>query len=572
MAASTQISESAPEVNAQSASGASPAEHDLWIFRDGKRAVSGPDLVNDLRRRVAACAHDRSAVLDALIEAGELEAGLADAGYARATTAARITDSLASSLCSGDPSAAAGVPALLDSLDTPATLNISPPEGFTYYALHPSDFANVSSRMPDDARQYAVIGIRSIGATLSAVVLAALLAAGRPATRITVRPEGHPYSRRTEFSPDQLQWVQLNIAAQFLVVDEGPGRSGSTFLSVAEALLRAGVPRENITLLGSRNPDVTSLCAHNAAARWQEFRFIATSPSVNGRFEGWTYVGGGHWRQLLLHQSEPWPESWAQMERLKFISPDGQMLHKFEGMGPMGAEARERAFALAGAGFGPAVSDAGDGFLAYKLLRGRHLHPQDISTTWLDHMADYCAFRYASFAVHQTESTQLRDMLTFNVSQEFGIAISLPDEAFCTARSVIVDGRMQPHEWISTGSDRFVKTDGVDHGDNHFFPGPCDTAWDLAGIAVEWDLENDALEYVTERFRRLSGVDVSAGTGLSLYRLAYCVFRLGSCKMAVSTVKGSPEERRLVSGYNHYRAMAHSLLRTKASSLSGRAA
>jgi hypothetical protein len=75
---------------------------------------------------------------------------------------------------------------------------------------------------------------------------------------------------------------------------------------------------------------------------------------------------------------------------------------------------------------------------------------------------------------------------------------------------------------------------------------------------VEWRLEDAALEYLTKSFRRLSGADVSAN--LSLYRLAYCVFRLGFCKMAISTVKGSPEEQRLITAYNHYRAMAYSLL------------
>jgi hypothetical protein len=149
-------------------------------------------------------------------------------------------------------------------------------------------------------------------------------------------------------------------------------------------------------------------------------------------------------------------------------------------------------------------------------------------------------------------------MLEFNVSREFGVTLSLPDHVFCTEHTVIVDGRMQPYEWIATGMNHYIKIDGVDHGDNHFFPGPCDIAWDLGCIAVEWRFQDDALEYLTKSFRRLSGADVSAS--LLLYRLAYCVFRLGFCKMAISTVKGSPEEQRLTAAYDHYRAMACSLL------------
>jgi len=541
-------------------SASDPAEQDLWIFRDGKKTAAGPDLVAELRRLIAACDHDRSAMLDALIEAGELEAALADDGCADAPSAARITDALARALYTGDLAAAKKGAAILNRIKVPETLNVSPPEGFTYYALHPLDFANVLTRIPNDPGKCAIIGIRSIGTTLSAVVLAALNAAGNPATRITVRPVGHPYSRSTEFSPEQLHWIQQNLASQFLVVDEGPGRSGSTFLSVAEALLRVGIPRSSITLIGSREPEVESLCARDGAARWQKFRYIATAPAVNGRYDRCTYVGSGNWRQHLLPHGEPWPESWTQMERLKFLSPDEQRLYKFEGMGVIGAEARSRAFALADAGFGPAAADDGDGFLAYKLLRGARPRPESMSTSLLDHMADYCAFRYANFAGHTSVPTQLRDMLEFNISREFGTTVSLPDDAFCTEHTVIADGRMQPHEWIATGLNQFVKIDGVDHGDNHFFPGPCDIAWDLAGIAVEWHLDDPAVEFLTQRFRRLSGADVSAS--LLLYRLAYCVFRLGFCKMAISTVKGSSEEHRLAAAYDQYRAIAHSLLPT----------
>jgi hypothetical protein len=566
------ISEAVLDVSSPAPSSSLPsaARSDLWIFRDGKRAVSGSALVSSLQQRIAACTRDQSGVLDALIEAGALEAGLADAGSVAATIFANITDLLAEALYTGNPVPAAAAAEVLDVPDIPEMLSVSPPEGFTYYALHPSDFANVLSRIPEVPRHCAVIGVRSIGTTLSAVLLAALSAAGRPANRITVRPSGHPYSRRTEFSPDEMSGVRQNITAQFLVVDEGPGRSGSTFLSVAEALLREGVPRQNVTLIGSRDPDVTSLCADDVVMRWQAFRFIATSPSVNGRFQGWTYAGGGHWRHLLLPEGELWPESWTQMERLKFISPDGQSFYKFEGMGPIGAVVRDRAFALADAGFGPKARDAGDGFLAYELLRSPRLRPADISTALLNRMADYCAFRHTDFAIQNAQPTQLGEMLAFNVSQEFGVTLSLPEEILCMQRAVIVDGRMQPHEWIAGGTDNFVKTDGVDHGDNHFFPGPCDIAWDIAGIAVEWGLEESAVSYLIDRFCQLSGRNLFRS--FSFYKLAYCVFRLGSCKMAISTVKGSPEEQRLTAAYSHYRGAANTLLTATNSALRIRAA
>jgi hypothetical protein len=558
MAGTTQISSDTAQFQPELTSAAKAAEQDLWIFRDGKRSVHGPGLVDDLRRRIVRSG-DASALLDALIQAGELEAALADSGSESTDIAAEATNRLAAAAIGTGPREIADAAQLLQHIRIPAVLSIAPPEGFTYYALHPTDFAHSARKLPAEAQHYAIVGIRSIGTTLSAVVLAALLDQDKRTSRITVRPTGHPYSRTTRFRAEQLRWIDENRGAQFLVVDEGPGRSGSTFLSVAEALLQAGVPRQAITMLGSRQPDLASLCADNAAARWQEFRFVATRPSVNRRFEGCTYIGGGNWREVLRLPENTWPESWTQMERLKFLSPDRQTLYKFEGMGPIGAEVRQRASALADADFGPKFADAEGGFLAYQFLQGPHAQARKINSAMLDRIAEYLAFRHAEFSIDSSaEKSQLREMLEFNIVQEFGIEINLPEDAFGTSRPVISDGRMQPYEWISSESGHMVKTDGVDHGDNHFFPGPCDIAWDLAGTAVEWQLENDASQYLAAQFRSRSGKDISAK--LDVYKLAYCVFRLGSCKMAVSTVKGSPEEERLKARYGRYRSMAEALL------------
>jgi len=562
MAGTTPISDNfslpQPGIEPEPSATPSAAESDPWIFRDGKRSVSGSQLLDDLRRRIASAA-ESSTLLDALIEAGELEAALADAGSGSAEAAARVTDCLAAAVIRGDPNALARAATHADQIAPPDMLAVAPPEGFTYYALHPSDFARLAETLPSEEPRYAVVGIRSIGTTLSAVVLTALTAQGKQARRITVRPTGHPYSRRTEFTADQLRRIDENNGAQFLIVDEGPGRSGSTFLSVAEALVRAGVPGQRITILGSRELDLTSLCADNAINRWREFGFLATAPSVNQRFADCTYVGGGEWRQSLLAAGEPWPASWTQMERLKFISPDRRTLYKFEGMGPIGAEVRDRAFRLAQAGFAPQVRGAGDGFLAYELANGTRPRAQDMTSSIVERIAEYCAFRYAEFGVHSSaQEAQMREMLEFNVAQEFGIQVTVPAESFCAKRPVISDGRMTPHEWILNDSGKLIKTDGVDHGDNHFFPGPCDIAWDLAGVAVEWQLGAEACDFLTEQFRRRSGVDVSSC--LAPYKLAYSVFRLGFCKMAISTVKGSAEEERLADAYQHYRAVAHNLL------------
>ena len=513
-------------------------------------------MVRDLSRRISQ-GNSRS-WLDSLIQSGELEAALWDAGSPGAGVASELTDALAYSLCTGNVNQ--DLAQLVSRIVVPEAISVSPPEGFTYYALHPLDFAKLAARVPAEPIPCAVIGIRSIGTTLSAMTAASLKAAGRSVTRITVRPTGHPYSRITEFTPEQSRWIgdQVSASAQFLIVDEGPGRSGSTFLSVAEALLQAGVPRERITILGSRQFDPGSLCARDAAARWRGFRYLSTTPSVNTRFEKCLYIGGGDWRKYLCGEERNWPESWTQMERLKFLSPERQTFFKFEGLGPFGAEVRERAFTLAHAGFSPQVSDAGDGFLAYAMSNGRRLRRDDLAASLLERIARYSAFRISNLACEASQPDQLRKMLEFNILLEFGLDLKLDCDELVCLHPVLADGRMQPYEWIVTGPDEFLKTDAITHGDNHFFPGPCDIVWDLAGTAIEWQLSSDALDFLLNRFRQLSGINSSPR--LRHYMLAYSVFRLGFCKMAMSTVSGSAEEHRLQTAYLYYRSQAERLL------------
>ena len=559
MAGTTQISsgtDSLISVTDSQALAKERAKSDLWIFREGRRQVSGCAMVRDLAHRLAS----KKPLLDCLIEAGELEAALADRNASGAEAAAALTDALAVALCQGNQFDHAGLAQHAERIEVPATISISPPEGFTYYALHPSDYARAAEKIASQSKSFAVVGVRSIGTTLSAVTTAALNAKKQCAVRITVRPTGHPYSRRLQFSQQQECWVaeQLSRSSAFLIVDEGPGRSGSTFLSVAEALMRAGVPPERITAIGSREFDAESLCAEDAGRRWKCVQFVTAMPSVSSRFRDFPYLGGGDWRTHSFEDEEDWPESWTQMERLKFFSPDRRQFFKFEGMGPLGSEVRERAFRLAENGFSPKATDAGDGFLSYQTVEGRNLRKQDASPSVLERIARYCTFRVSNFSYSPPFDSELANMLEFNLQQEFGRELRLDPGLFGSSNPILVDGRMQPFEWIASSQGELLKTDAISHGDNHFFPGPCDIAWDLAGAIVEWNLSCEATEFLLRRFKQLSGIDVAQK--LSAYRLAYCMFRLGFCKMAASTVLGSREELRLENAYHWYRSEAGKLL------------
>jgi len=106
---------------------------------------------------------------------------------------------------------------------------------------------------------------------------------------------------------------------------------------------------------------------------------------------------------------------------------------------------------------------------------------------------------------------------------------------------------MQPHEWIRGKDGRIVKVDASTHGDDHFFPGPTDIAWDLAGTIVEWGLSGEAETYFIENYCRRTGDDPSAR--LPQFVRAYSIFRMAYCKMAMTATQDDADKLRLQSAY-----------------------
>ncbi len=534
----------------------------MWVFREGRNTAAGQEVRAGLQAALRALSSPtRDALVDALLRAGELEVALADAGIPDARALARITDRVAAALVGGS----GGHPfqnlaASLATAAIPATLEISTAEGFAYYALHPLDFVDLVERVAgtSGSGDAAVIGIRSIGAPLSAVATAALARRGRRGARITVRPTGHPFDRCVQFTPEQLRWIGERRArhAEFYVVDEGPGISGSSFLSVGDALLQAGVERRCITFLCSRLPNPDTLTAPNGAARWRSFRAEAVRPTTHVPEDAKLYCGGGYWRSLVFADAAQWPASWTQMERLKFLSTDRRRLYKFSGLGRFGKAVDERAQRAAEAGFAPPLEAQISGFAQFRWLEGRSARPEDLNAAALERIAAYCAWRG-----HECRTTapasRLAEMVRFNVGEEFGMQLESELAALNDAQPVLTDSRMQPYEWLVTAG-ALLKTDNATHGDDHFFPGPTDIAWDLAGAMVEWNMPAAAADYLLDRYRRRSGDDPRAR--IAAYLLAYTVFRMGYCAMAAFAMRGSPEHDRLRAAWQHYRRLAEAQL------------
>jgi hypothetical protein len=538
----------------------------LLVFRDGRRSVRGSCLKANLARRLDSLPTTNPSsteLLSALLQAGEFECALADVGLN--TPLPEITDRLAAALVnSGELPDIAQLMAVVKGIVAPEQLSVSPPEGFAFYGLHPLSFADAVQEIPEPPERVGVIGIRSIGTTLSAVTLAALRRRGVQAERITVRPIGHPYNRRTEFSPPDLEFVRS--AGMFLIVDEGPGLSGSSFLSVADALTAAGVNRKKITLMCTHAPDPDRLCAEDAAARWRTFRTMVVPQRPRLPSEAQIWIGGGEWRRYLLRDEAQWPAAWTTFERAKYLSgprvsspkssgprcsnrrgsdPSGfenggaPGFYKFAGFGAYGEDVRKREETVADGGFAPPPRAESAGYVSYHWIDGRPMTASDISESILARMAAYCAFRQRAFFAETADASPLQAMAHHNLRElKYDADVNLRIE-----RPTIPDGRMQPYEWILSNEGQLLKTDCGSHGDDHFFPGTTDISWDLAGAIVEWRMDAAETRIFLEMYRRASGDDASGR--IEHYITAYSIFRSAYCMMATNATQGTQEQQRL---------------------------
>src|SRR5207237_9027363 len=134
-------------------------------------------------------------------------------------------------------------------------------------------------------------------------------------------------------------------------------------------------------------------------------------------------------------------------------------------------------------------------------------------------------------------------MCRVKANGEFGIEMNPAGKPVPCGRPVIADARMMPYESLRTTSGTMVKADGAGHGDDHFFPGPCDIAWDLAGAIVEWRMPPASADSFLREYQHRSGDDARAR--LPFWMAAYLAFRAGWCMLAAQAMSGTEDAPRL---------------------------
>lgn len=399
------------------------------------------------------------------------------------------------------------VRATLEQLQVSGSLITKPMEGYAFYALYPESYAEAARRsgLGPDTR---VIGIRSIGLSLAAMVAAALGAADV----VSVRPVGHPFDRRLAVSPALASHILAGHPATFAIVDEGPGLSGSSFAAVADWLVAHGVDRGSIHFFPGHPGDPGRQAGEERLSRWRAARRYCTSMDdllvASGRLESWVValigpldealvdISGGAWQRHVAHASMAFVA--PQWERRKFLARAGgrRYLVKFAGLGETGTHKLQLARQLHAAGFGPQVAGLCYGFLVQRWIDAPSLLQMPLERSDLImQLGSYLSYRASLEASWGGASlTQLAEMAIYNTREALGEAAAaaietslkaIPDAA--AMHRVHVDVRLHPWEWL-VDHGRLVKVDALDHARAHDFIGAQDIAWDIAGAIVEHDL------------------------------------------------------------------------------------
>jgi hypothetical protein len=472
-----------------------------------------------------------AALVGALIDAGQLLQGAEDSSGPSPPLSAflyRLAQCVIRSSDSGFREA--GKLPIVPRLSLPARVELKLPEGFAFYALYPEAYIAAARRLKliGPAR---VIGIRSIGTTLGAIVAAALDA--RPPA--TVRPFGDPFVRQVEL-PEEL----LERDAHYVIVDEGPGLSGSSFGAVADWLQDHGVPLERIAFLPSHGGD---LGPHASAAHRERW---SSAHRVPAEFDP-------HFLRERFGPLAPFTTGSAG-GRLKFLGwRNGErVLLKFAGLGSIGARKLDMARGLHAAGFTPEPLGLVHGFLVERWCGGAR--PLGAGDTPVEEIGHYIGARARLFPAPDRGGATIDELMAMtrrNITLTFGNAAADrvgPFASLAERARVRTDNKLDRREWLRDRDGRLLKTDALDHHQAHDLIGCQPPEWDVAGAIAEFALGTGQ----TDRLIAATGLPIDAPL-LAFFRLAYRAFRLGQ-----AVLFGSPNA-------NAYRRQVELLLEHDAS-------
>jgi hypothetical protein len=511
-----------------------------------------------------------------LIEAGMLESGLCDELFPAEDSITPMTSqlrrlliSLARMYCRSlkgvylKPLEAFQTLGSLMRDQIPEQITIKIPEGFAYYGLYPETYIKAAEKFCSDfPKDSAVcIGIRSIGTSLSALIAATLQEFGWQVESFTMRPQGHPYVRRAKFSPKLKNKIWRWRRSKFLIVDEGPGLSGSSMTCVAKELTELGINKEDILFFPSSDQSPDILLNQDAKTIWKEHRkYVCSFESLFEREQELSIfpnmisvdISAGKWRNLFYDTKRDFPATNPYHERRKYLlrKENQVLLAKFAGFKVFSNHRLEIAKKLGELGFSPQVVNSEGGFFVYQFVPGTPLRFNEKTFGLIDQMARYVAARREiGFIKNHNNLDLMMNMIDVNVEEGLGHEwreklqqCEWSMDELSRAGSSAVDGKMLPHKWIRTEKG-YMKTDSVDHHCDQFLPQSQDIAWDVAGVLTEFNLTPELQSHFISAYKGYSH-DLTIEKRLPFYLIAYLSFRLGYVSLSAESLKHLPEGKR----------------------------
>jgi hypothetical protein len=573
----------------------------MIAYGDPQRTVAVAETLRDIHARATEI-RDLDSTRDLLVLCGQVEQALADLGLA-VELAESLTDWTARIFCAQFLDDDTSIPTLeRDSIrravmqlrDAMAArdireLSLKVPEGFAFYSLYPEQYCLSAgtwseAQSPDDARTVAVLGLRSIGTTLSAVVAETLRRHGWRAERRTLRPGGHPYSRTADVPP---HWI--GVAQRFLIVDEGPGRSGSSMASVALALQARGVPATRICFMPAHANGPGEAAAPETRACWSSIPSVVT-PLSGVRWHGASLekillaktselVGvearelrdsaAGRWRQYAFRTRADWPAVPKAFERPKYLAElaGGRAWLKFTGFGnaPVINRAPPAACENGIRPLSPIASISG--WSLFRWIEGDRLQLNDIEFLNADRIAAHLrATMGPELSATECDAAfdRLESMLRFNARQVLGPECDARVEAIVAAAKNALqqsetcaasEVRLAPHDFIrSNGAIWKASGPALDHT----IAGTQPFVWSVAMFAVEWGADDSMTRDLCRRATPLARPipqDV-----LKFHQAACAALRLGMFAMSAHASERAREARAV----SFYRAALHRALQADA--------
>jgi hypothetical protein len=459
----------------------------------------------------------------------------------------------------------------------PALIPLCIPEGFVYYGLYPETYIQAADIFLSEIKPESVVivGIRTIGTQLSALVAARMEKYRCKVDSFTVRTKGHPFSRYIEFSEQQKQRLSKNDSTWVIVVDEGPGLSGSTICGTLLKINECGVPRERTVVFPSWIPDGKLFISAIARSIWGDYKkYLGSFDEMwirNGRLEKqfdkriYREISCGMWRSYLMRNEDSFPAVHPNHERRKFILCNNEQesfsIAKFAGLGRYGEIVANRGCLLALTGLTPAIHKFTDGFIEMDFIEGGLVVPGEPDNKLLETVARYCTFLKVNCAAEPTTTySSIMEMIRVNVGEGLGsqwlgkvdILEKLYSSSIYEDRVVDIDGRMFPHKWVKTASG-YVKIDHLEHHADEFFHGPQNIAWDLAGFSVEFELSQKKRDILVQLYIQYSN-DYSIIEVLPFFIIAYLSFRLGYVSLASQSLRGQADSLRFDTLIAKYKA------------------